>query len=64
MLKEIDLTGIYVGPIILYMLISIPIFLVVRLLLSRIGFLSFVWHPALFEIALFGIILALVVSLR
>jgi len=64
MLKEIDLTGLYVAPIILYMLISTPIFLVIRLFLSRVGVLSFVWHPALFEIALFGIILAIVVSLR
>jgi len=64
MLKEIDLTGLYVGPILLYLLISIPIFLVLRRILSRLGILSFVWHPALFELSLFGIILALVVSFR
>lgn len=64
MYKEIDLTGVYVAPIILYLLIATPIFLACRWLLARFGVLSFVWHPALFEIALFCLILSLVVSLR
>ncbi|HTH17652.1 MAG TPA: DUF1656 domain-containing protein [Magnetospirillum sp.] len=64
MFKEIDLTGVYVAPIILYLLLATPLFLACRWGLARLGVLSFVWHPALFEIALFALILALVVSLR
>ncbi|MGE5514511.1 MAG: DUF1656 domain-containing protein [Bacteroidota bacterium] len=64
MLKEIDLTGVYVAPIILYLLLATPLFLACRWLLARTGVLSFVWHPALFELALFGLILSLIVSLR
>ena len=64
MLREIDLTGIYVAPIVLYLLLAILVFLPCRWALARLGVLSFVWHPALFEIALFGVILSIVVSLR
>ena len=58
MLKEIDLAGVYVTPIMIYGLFTIPLFLVCRRVLARLGVLAFVWHPALFEIALFVIILA------
>jgi hypothetical protein len=64
MLKEIDLTGIYVSPIVLYLILATPAFLLCRWILARLGVLSFVWHPALFEIALFGVILSAVVALR
>jgi hypothetical protein len=64
MLREIDLTGIYVAPIVLYLMLATLVFLPCRWLLARLGVLSFVWYPALFEIALFGVILSLVVSLR
>jgi hypothetical protein len=64
MLKEIDLTGIYVAPIVLYLMLATPAFLFCRWMLARLGVLSFVWHPALFEIALFGVILSAVVALR
>jgi hypothetical protein len=61
MLKEVDLAGVYVAPIVVYLLLATPIFLVCRWVLARLGVLAFVWHPALFEIALFGLILAILV---
>jgi hypothetical protein len=63
MLKEVNLGGAYVAPIVLYLLLATPIFLVCRWGLARLGVLAFVWHPALFEIALFGVILAALVPL-
>jgi len=55
MLKEIDLTGIYVAPIVLYLMLATPAFLFCRWMLARLGVLSF---------ALFGVILSAVVALR
>jgi len=64
MLKEIALTGVYVAPIVIYLLLTLPLFLVCRWLLGRLGVLGFVWHPSLFEVALFVTLLSLMVSLR
>jgi hypothetical protein len=61
MLTEINVMGIYVAPIVIYALVTIPIFLICRWVLGMIGLWRFVWHPALFEIGLFISILSLVV---
>ena len=51
-------------PLSLYLMLATLVFLPCRWVLARLGVLSFVWHPALFEIALFGVILSAVVALR
>jgi hypothetical protein len=63
MLSEISVAGIYVAPIVIYALMAIPLFLMCRWLLSLIGFWRIVWHPALFETALYISIVALFVLL-
>ncbi|HLZ66273.1 MAG TPA: DUF1656 domain-containing protein [Aliidongia sp.] len=60
---EVEVAGIYLAPIVLYALIALPIFLILRLILARIGFWRLVWHPALFETALYLSILSLLVLL-
>lgn len=60
---EINIAGIYMAPIVLYALLSLPIFLVLRVILARIGFWRLVWHPALFETALYLSILSLLILL-
>jgi hypothetical protein len=61
MLTEINVMGVYVAPIVIYALLTVPIFLICRWVLGMIGLWRFVWHPALFEVGLFISILSLVV---
>jgi len=63
MYSELNLQGIYMAPIVLYALIALPVFLVLRFVLARIGFFRLVWHPALFETALYLSILSLLILL-
>lgn len=60
MLSELSIAGIYLPPLLLYLAAALPLFAATRALLTRIGVLRFVWHPALFECA---ILLALVALL-
>ncbi len=52
MYSEVNLAGVYIAPFMLYVCAAAPIFLVIRIVLVRSGFLGWVWHPALFETAL------------
>lgn len=57
MIGEVSLFGVYMPPLLLLML---PALLVSRVLagaLARVGFYRLVWHPALFDISLFVIVL-------
>jgi hypothetical protein len=58
MLHEAHLDGVLFTPIILYCVIAAVIFVPVRNILGRIGLLQWVWHPPLFELALYTFILA------
>jgi hypothetical protein len=57
--SELNIAGIYMAPIVLYAIVALPIFLVLRMILARVGFWRLVWHPALFETALYLSILSL-----
>lgn len=63
MLSEVDIAGVYVAPIAVYALAALPVTLVLRTVFWRIGLLSRVWHPALFEFAIYVIVLALLILL-
>lgn len=60
---ELNIAGIYMAPIVLYAIVALPIFLVLRAILARVGFWRLVWHPALFETALYLSILSLLILL-
>jgi protein AaeX len=60
MLQEIDLTGIYVAPFALYMVMAGIIFVPLRFYFDRIEIQRWFWHRALFDAAAFVIILSLV----
>jgi hypothetical protein len=60
---ELNIAGIYMAPIVLYAIVALPIFLMLRVILARVGFWHFVWHPALFETALYLSILSLLILL-
>ncbi len=59
--REIDLFGVYVAPfaplMVLAWLLAIPLFR----LSARLGLARFVWHPSLFNFALYGIVLCILV---
>jgi protein AaeX len=61
--SELNIAGIYMAPIVLYAIVALPIFLVLRVILARVGFWRLVWHPALFETALYLSILSLLILL-
>ena len=61
MLTETNIAGVYMAPIVVYGLIAGMVFLLLRWLLTRLGFWRLVWHPGLFELGLFVSLLSLVV---
>lgn len=63
MIKEIDLFGVFLPPILLYALIAGAIWLPLRVALDRAGLDRVVWHPALFGVALYVVLLAAVTAM-
>ncbi|MEI9984961.1 MAG: DUF1656 domain-containing protein [Aliidongia sp.] len=61
MIAELDIFGVLIAPIVAYALLAIPVFLVLRWILARVGIWRHAWHPALFELSLYLIILSLFV---
>jgi protein AaeX len=57
MIGEIDLYGIYVPGLLLLALLALVVSRGISRLLARLGFYRLVWHPALFDAALFVIVL-------
>lgn len=64
MLAEINIGGVYLAPIVVEGLLAVAIFAFCRVVLGRLGVLSRIWHPALFEVCLFLSIVSLLVLLR
>ncbi len=61
MIAELDIFGVLVAPIVAYALLAIPLLLVLRWGLARLGVFRLVWHPALVEVSLYLIIVSLLV---
>lgn len=61
MIGEVSLYGIYVPWLLLLALLSLVVSRAVSYALARIGFYRWVWHPALFDVALYVIVLGGVV---
>ncbi len=59
--NEINVFGLYVAPIMLIMAAAWLIYLVVRRTGDRFGLTPLVWHPALFELSLYVIIVSSIV---
>jgi protein AaeX len=57
MLGEVNLFGLYVPPLLMLMLPALAVSRVLGLVLARTGFYRLVWHPALFDLSLFVIVL-------
>ena len=63
MLSEAQFDGVLFAPIVLYALAALPITLLVRMVMWRIGLMRLIWHIALFEVALYLCVLSLLVLL-
>jgi hypothetical protein len=63
MLSEAEFGGLLFAPIVVYALAALPITLLLRMIMWRIGFMRLVWHLALFEVALYLCVLSLLVLL-
>jgi protein AaeX len=55
---EINLFGVYVAPMSLLLVAAWLVVIALRRVASRFGLLRHVWHPALFEFAVYIIILS------
>ena len=60
---EVDLFGVYVAPISLMMIGAWLMLLPLRRAAVRFGLLQRVWHPALFEFAVYMMLLSAIVLL-
>jgi hypothetical protein len=61
--SEINLFGVYVAPISIWMVVTWIVTIALRRIADRFGLLSFVWHPALFVFAAYMILLSSIVLL-
>ena len=59
--NEINLFGLYVAPIVVILAVAWIVYLLVRRVGDRFGLTPLVWHPALFELALYVIIASSIV---
>ena len=63
MIREVDLYGLLVPPLLAAAAIALALTWGLRRLLDRRGFYRLVWHATLFDLALFVIVLGLVAAL-
>jgi protein-S-isoprenylcysteine O-methyltransferase Ste14 len=57
MIGEVSLYGIFVPWLLLLALLALALSRALSLVLARAGFYRLVWHPALFDLALFVLLL-------
>jgi hypothetical protein len=55
---DIDLFGVYVAPMSLMMVTAWIVTITLRRIAGRFGLLRHVWHPALFVLAVYMIVLS------
>jgi hypothetical protein len=58
---EIDLFGVYVAPLSLMLVAAWAITIALRRVAAQYGLLHHVWHPALFVMAVYMIVLSSIV---
>jgi protein AaeX len=62
-LSEVNLFGVYVAPISVIMVVAWLATITLRRLAGRFDLLRYVWHPALFVLAIYVILLSSIVFL-
>lgn len=59
--SEINLLGVYVAPISVIMAVAWVLLLITRRMVVRVGLSEYVWHPALFSLAVYVIFVSSIV---
>ena len=62
-LSEVNLFGVYVAPLSVMMVVAWLATITLRRVLVRFDLLRYVWHPALFVLAIYVILLSSIVLL-
>jgi hypothetical protein len=57
MIGELNLFGIYIPWVLLLCVVALLVARAVSFVIARFGWYRFVWHPALFDLAVFIILL-------
>ncbi len=63
MIGELDVSGVFVPPLLLWLGAALPLTAVLRRVLRWCGLYKFVWHRPLFDLALLVMVLGAVVAL-
>ena len=63
MIRELDILGVYVSPMLGFMAAALLLWLLLRRILERAGAYRYVWHRPLFDLALYVVLLGGVVQL-
>ncbi len=63
MIPEIDIAGVFLSTLVPTALLGLILTWLIRKLLGRFGAYRHIWHPALFDAALFLILWAVVIAL-
>ena len=63
MIPEVDIAGVFLSTLVPTALLSLFLTWLARKLLGRFGAYRHIWHPALFDAALFLILWAVVIAL-
>lgn len=58
---ELDIFGVYIAPVAAMMVVAYLLLLPLRWLTLALGLLQRIWHPALFQVALYIVILSAIV---
>jgi hypothetical protein len=58
---EVDLFGVYIAPISVMLTVAWVITIMLRRAAARFGMLRHVWHPALFVLSVYMIVLSSIV---
>jgi hypothetical protein len=61
--SEIDLFGVYIAPIALFLVVAWVIVIALRWIAANGGLLRYVWHPSLFVFSVYMILLSSILLL-
>jgi hypothetical protein len=62
MIREVDIGGVYLSPMLIYAAVAALIWLGLSFVFEATGLYRWVWHRSLFNLAVFVIVLAVVVT--
>lgn len=62
MMEEIDLYGVFLPSLLVWMVFAFMILLLLRRVLTALGVYTYVWHRPLFDIALYVITVGVVIA--